>query len=154
MTIDDLAIVTSSFRGDYGGAFKLSGRGDLAGTKNVVWSWEDNIPDLASPLLSGKLLYLHKKKSATVSCVDPLTGKAHYTAARIPGLSTLYASPVAANGHVFITGRSGTTVIIKDGKKLEIVGSNSVGEGVDATPALIGDQIFIRGEKHLFCIAK
>lgn len=150
--IDDLAIVTSSFRGDYGGAFKLSGRGDLAGTKNVVWSWEENIPDLASPLLSGKLLYVHKKKSATVSCVDPLTGKAYYTAARIPGLSTLYASPVAANGHVFITGRSGTTVVIKDGKKLEIVGSNSVGEGVDATPALIDDQIFIRGEKHLFCI--
>jgi hypothetical protein len=73
-------------------------------------------------------------------------------AQRIPGLSTLYASPVAANGHVFITGRSGTTVVIKDGKKLEIVGSNSVGEGVDATPALVDDQIFIRGEKHLFCI--
>lgn len=152
VTIDDLAIVTSSFRGSYGGAFRLSGRGDLAGTNNIAWNWQKNMPDLASPLLSGDLLYLHKEKSATVSCVNPRTGEAYYLAQRIPGLSTLYASPVAANGHVFITGRSGTTVVIKDGKKLEIVTSNSVGEGVDATPALVDDQIFIRGEKHLFCI--
>ena len=152
VAIDDLVIAASGFRGSYGGAFKLSGRGDLKGTKNVAWSWEKNTPDLASPLLSGKLLYLHKAKSASLSCVDPLTGEAYYTAERIPGLSTLYASSVAANGHVYITGRSGTTAVIKDGKKLELVSTNSVGEGVDATPALIDNQVFIRGESHLFCI--
>lgn len=149
---DDLVIVASGFRGSYGGAFRLSGRGDLKGTKDVVWSWEKNTPDLASPVLSGDLLYMHKAKSASLSCINPLTGEAHYTASKIPGLSTLYASPVAANGHLFITGRSGTTVVIKDQTKLEIVSTNSVGEGVDATPALVDDQIFIRGEAHLFCI--
>jgi outer membrane protein assembly factor BamB len=152
VAIDDLVIVASGFKGSYGGAFRLGGRGDLKGTKNVAWSWEKNTPDLASPLLSGKLLYLHKDKSASLSCVNPLTGEAYYTASRIPGLSSLYASPVAANGHIFITGRSGTTVVIKDSKTLEIVSSNSVGEGVDATPALVDDEIFIRGEAHLFCI--
>ncbi|MEN8695156.1 MAG: PQQ-binding-like beta-propeller repeat protein [Akkermansiaceae bacterium] len=152
VAIDDLVIVTSGFRGSYGGAFRLSGRGDLKGTKNEVWSWEKNTPDLASPLLSGNLLYFHKAKSASLSCVNPLTGEAYYTASKIPGLSTLYASPVAAGGHVFVTGRSGTTAVIKDGKKLEIVSTNSVDEGVDATPALVDDQIFIRGERHLFCI--
>lgn len=152
VAIDDLAIVASGFRGSYGGAFRLSGRGDLKGTDNVAWSWDDNTPDLASPLLSGELLYLHKAKSATLSCLNPRTGEAYYTASRIPGLSTLYATPVAANGHVYITGRSGDTVVIKDSKKLEIIGKNSVGEGVDATPALVENQIFIRGEKHLFCI--
>lgn len=152
VAIDDLVIVTSGFRGSYGGAFRLSGRGDLKGTKDEVWSWEKNTPDLASPLLSGNLLYFHKAKSASLSCVNPLTGEAYYTASKIPGLSTLYASPVAAGGHVFVTGRSGTTAVIKDGKKLEIVSTNSVDEGVDATPALVDDQIFIRGERHLFCI--
>lgn len=152
VAIDDLVIVTSGFRGSYGGAFRLSGRGDLKGTKDEVWSWKKNTPDLASPLLSGNLLYFHKAKSASLSCVNPLTGEAYYTASKIPGLSTLYASPVAAGGHVFVTGRSGTTAVIKDGKKLEIVSTNSVDEGVDATPALVDDQIFIRGERHLFCI--
>ena len=152
VAIDDLVIVASGFRGSYGGAFRLSGRGDLKGTKDVVWSWDQNTPDLASPVLSGDLLYMHKAKSASLSCLNPRTGEAYYTTSKIPGLSTLYASPVAAGGHLFITGRSGTTVVIKDGKKLEIVTTNSVGEGVDATPALVDDQIFIRSEAHLFCI--
>jgi outer membrane protein assembly factor BamB len=152
VAIDDLVIVASGFRGSYGGAFHLGGRGDLKGTKNVVWSWKKNTPDLASPLLSGNLLYMHKDKSASLSCVNPLTGEAYYTASKIPGLSTLYASPVSANGHVYITGRSGTTVVIKDGKKLEIISTNSVDEGVDATPAPVDNQLFIRGESHLFCI--
>jgi len=86
--------------------------------------------------------------------VNPITGEAHYTAARIPNLSTLYASPVAAGGHVYITGRSGTTVVIKDSEKLKIVATNSVGEGVDATPAPVDNELFIRGERHLFCIAE
>jgi outer membrane protein assembly factor BamB len=152
VAINDLVIVASGFRGSYGGAFRLGGRGDLMGTKNVAWSWDKNTPDLASPLLSGKLLYIHKAKSASLSCINPLTGEAYYTASKIPGLSTLYASSVAANGHVFITGRSGTTAVIKDSKTLKIVSTNSVGEGVDATPALVDDEIFIRGEAHLFCI--
>jgi outer membrane protein assembly factor BamB len=152
VAINDLVIVASGFRGSYGGAFRLGGRGDLKDTQNVAWSWEKNTPDLASPLLSGKLLYMHKAKSASLSCVNPLTGDAYYTAARIPGLSTLYASPVAANGRVYITGRSGTTVVIKDSKKLEIISTNSLDEGVDATLAPVDNQLFIRGERHLFCI--
>jgi hypothetical protein len=43
-------------------------------------------------------------------------------------------------------------VVIKDGKKLEIISTNSVDEGVDATPAPVDNQLFIRGESHLFCI--
>lgn len=153
VAIDDLAIVLSGFRGSFGGAFKLDGRGDLAGTEHVAWSWDEDTPDLASPLLSGKRLYFHKAKSASLSCVDPFTGKPHYKTSRIPGLSTLYASPVAAGGHVYITGRSGTTVVIKDSEKLEIVSTNSLDEGVDTTPAPVDDQLFIRGERHLYCIA-
>ena len=153
VTIQDLVIVGSGFRGSFIGAFQLDGRGDLEGTKHVAWSWDRNTPDIASPLVSGNRLYFHKGKSALLSCVDPLTGQAHYTTARIPNLSSLYASPIAAGGHVYITGRSGTTVVIKDSKKLEIVATNSVDEGVDATPAPVDNELFIRGERHLFCIA-
>ncbi len=154
VAIKDLVIVGSGHRGSFIGAFRLDGRGDLKGTKNVAWSWDRNTPDLASPLISETRLYFHKGKSSQLSCVNPITGEAHYTAARIPNLSTLYASPVAAGGHVYITGRSGTTVVIKDSEKLKIVATNSVGEGVDATPAPVDNELFIRGERHLFCIAE
>ena len=57
-----------------------------------------------------------------------------------------------ANGHVYLTDRSGTTTVIKDADQVEVVASNSVGETVDATPAPVDNQLFIRGEQHLFCI--
>ena len=54
---------------------------------------------------------------------------------------------------MYLTGRSGTTVVIEDANELKVVATNSVGETVDATPAPVDDELFIRGEKHLFCIA-
>jgi len=127
-------------------AFRLDGRGDLKGTNSVIWSIERDTPDIASPLLSKGRLYFHKGKTGILSCLDAATGKLHYGPSRIPGINRTYASPIAAGGHVYLTGRSGTTVVIKDSDQLQIVATNSVGEGVDATPAPAGDELFIRGE--------
>jgi hypothetical protein len=66
----------------------------------------------------------------------------------------MYASPIAAGGYVYLTGRNGTTVVIKDADELNIVATNTVDEIVGATPAPVDNQLFIRGEKHLFCIAE
>lgn len=154
VAIDGLAIVGSGFRGAYMGAFKLDGRGDLEGTPHVVWTKDRNTPDIASPLLSGARLYYHREKSGYLSCVNALTGEPYYLSEPIPEVSRTYASPIAAGGHVYITGRTGTTVVIEDAEALKIVATNSVGEGVDTTPAPVDDQLFIHGERHLFCIAK
>ena len=147
-----MAYVTSGYRGSFLGAFDLSGRGDLEGTKYVAWVKNRDTPDIASPLLSGERLYFHKAKSGLISCVDAKTGEEHFSSSRVPGLGTIYASPVAAGGYVFLTDRKGTTVVIRDADEFEIVATNSVGEVVDATPAPVDNQLFIRGEKHLFCI--
>lgn len=154
VAIDDLVIVGSGHRGAFMGAFRLDGEGDIEGTDKVVWSINRDTMDIASPLLSNGRLYFHKQKTGILSCVDAKTGKPHFSASRINGIRSTYASPVAAGGHIYLTGRSGTMVVIKDAESLEIVATNSVGEGVDATPAPVDDQLFIRGEKHLFCIAK
>ncbi|MGY8769786.1 MAG: outer membrane protein assembly factor BamB family protein [Pirellulales bacterium] len=151
---DGLVIVGSGFRGYYMGAFRLDGQGDIEDSKSVEWTLGQNTPDIASPLLSSGRVYFYKGKSGILSCVDAATGEAHYTAERIDGLSSIYASPIAAGGYVYLTGRSGTTVVIDDSSKLNVVSTNSVGETVDATPAPVGNQLFIRGEKHLFCIGE
>jgi outer membrane protein assembly factor BamB len=132
----------------------MNGQGNIENTDHVVWTLNRDTPDIASPLLSEGRVYFHKGKTGMLSCVDAATGKPHYTVARIPGLSTIYASPIAAGGHVYLTGRSGTTVVIKDADQLEIVANNSVGETVDATPAPVDNELFIRGERHLFCISE
>ncbi len=149
----DLAFVGSGHRGAFLGAFRMDGRGDLKGTNKVAWTIDRDTPDIGSPILSSGRLYFYKGKSGQLSCVDAATGKPYYMGSRIPGVETTYASPVAAGGYVFLTGRNGTTVVIKDANELSIVETNSVGEPVDATPAPAGKELFLRGEKHLFCIA-
>ncbi|MEN1678192.1 MAG: PQQ-binding-like beta-propeller repeat protein [Planctomycetota bacterium] len=148
-----LVFVGSGFRGSFLGAFSPDGRGDLQGTPSVAWSVSRDTPDIASPLLSGGRLYFYKGKSGILSCFDGATGKAHYKTKRT-GLQSIYASPVAAGGHVYLTDRDGKTVVIKDAEEFKIVATNSVGETVDATPAPVGDELFIRGERHLFCLAE
>lgn len=150
----DLVYVTSGHRGSFMGAFRLDGTGNVQGTKNVAWTIDRDTPDIASPVLSSGRIYFHKGKNGQLSCVDAATGKPFYMASRIPGLDTMYASPVAAGGHVYLTARSGTTVVIQDSPELNIVATNDVDETVDATPAPVDNQLFIRGEKHLFCIAE
>jgi len=148
-----LVYVGSGFRGSFLGAFRLAGKGDIEGTPNVVWSVNRDTPDIASPLLSNGRLYFYKGKSGLLTCLDAATGKPHYQAVRVDGITSTYASPIAADGHVYLTDRNGTTVVIEDSPKFKIVATNSVNETVDTTPAPVDNELFIRGEKHLFCIA-
>lgn len=150
---NNMVYIGSGFQGAFLGAFKLNGEGDVQGTDQVAWVINRDTPDIASPLLTNGRIFFHKGKSGLLSCVDALTGKPHFTAIRIPGIDTTYASPVAAGGHVYLTGLNGTTVVIKDADELEIVATNSVDEVVGGTPAPVDNQLFIRGSKHLFCIA-
>lgn len=151
---EGIALIGSGFRGSFIGAFRLDGRGDIKDTENVVWTTGSDTPDIASLLLSNGRLYFHKGKTGILTCVDVATGEKHFGPERIDGVFSTYASPIAAGGHIYLTGRSGTTVVIKDSDSLEIVATNTVGEGVDATPAPVGKQLFIRGENHLFCISE
>ena len=150
---DGFAFVGSGHRGAFLGAFRMDGKGNLKGTDKVVWSIDKDTPDIGSPILSNGRIYFYKGKSGQLSCVDAKTGKPYYMASRIPGVESTYASPVAAGGVVFLTDRNGKTTVIKDASELSVVSTNSVGEPVDATPAPADNELFIRGEKHLFCIA-
>jgi len=149
---DGLVFVGSGFRGSFLGAFRPDGQGDIEGTSYVAWTRDRDTPDIGSPLLTNGRLYFYKGKSGLLTCVDAATGKPHYVTARIDGLKYIYASPVAAGGYVYLTDRSGTIVVIRDSDELQIVATNEMNETVDATPAPVDNQLFIRGDRHLFCL--
>ena len=82
------------------------------------------------------------------------TGEVQYAAKRLPGMDAVYASPVGAAGRIYIAGRNGKTVVVKHGPELEVLAENQLDETIDATPAIVGQEIFLRGEQHLYCIAE
>jgi outer membrane protein assembly factor BamB len=153
VAFNEMVIVGSGYQGAYVGAFRLDGAGDIKGTNKIVWELKHDAPDVASPLLSSGRLYFHKAKTGLLSCVDAATGKPHYFARRI-GLDDPYASPVAAGGHVYLTALTGTTIVIEDSDELKVVARNKLDETIGATPAPVDNELFVRGDKHLYCIAR
>jgi len=81
-----------------------------------------------------------------------MTGKPIFGPARLPGLRNIYASPIAAAGHIYWVGRSGTTIVLKAGDDLEVVSTNQLDDPIDASPVAVGRQLFLRSSSHLYCI--
>ena len=109
-------------------------------------------PYVPSPLLYGDLLYYNGSNSSALSCLYAHTGEPVFERQRIPGLSNIYASPVGAADRVYYTGRDGVTVVLKRGPEMEVLATNKLDERVDASAAIVGKQLFLRGDKSLYCI--
>jgi len=154
VALDGVVYCMSGHRGYAIYAIPLSARGDITNTDKVVWKRDDAAPYVASPLLYGGLLYFTKSRNSILSCVDAKTGEEHYTEQRLPGTRMLYASLVGAAGKVYVVGRNGTTLVLKHGKTFEVLATNKLDEGIDASPAIVGKQLFLRGSKHLYCISE
>jgi outer membrane protein assembly factor BamB len=154
VTGNGMVYVTSGFRGSSLLAIKLGRTGNLTGTDAVAWSHNRATPYVPSPLLYGDRLYFFGSNNGILSCFNATTGEALLNAERIPALHGVYASPVGAANRVYLVGRNGATVVIKRSDKLEVLATNELGEGVDASPALAGKELFLRGREHLYCISE
>jgi hypothetical protein len=149
-----MVYVTSGFRGYSMQAIKLSARGDASESKDIVWSVNKSTPYVSSPVLSGDRIYVIKSNDAFLSCLNALTGEFHYQDQRLPGLRTIYASPIAANGHIYIADREGTTVVVKDAPTFDVVGTNKLSDSINASPVAVDHQLFLRGQEYLYCISE
>lgn len=132
-------------------AIRLGQSGDLTGTPNVLWKYAKGTAYVPSPILYGDYLYLTTDRGI-LTAIDAKTGEVKYEGGRIPIPATFTASPVAFEGKILMTSEDGDTFMVKAGPKHEILGTNSVGEPVYASPAIADGRIFIRGEKNLYCI--
>ncbi len=142
-----IVYLTSGFRGSALLAIQLSAaRGDVTGSEAIVWDHDRDTPYVPSPLLYGGILYLLKGNTGILSAFDAMTGERHYQQ-RLEGLGNIYASPVGADGRVYITDRKGTTVVVKAGSKPEVLATNSLEDDFDASMAVVGDEIYLRGSR-------
>jgi outer membrane protein assembly factor BamB len=147
----DSAIVMAGYRGAKGAAIALDASGDVAGTDRVRWTLGKATPYVPSPALAGDRLWFTQTNEGILSSVDVKTGKTVIDRARLNAVSSMYASPLAAAGRLYLTSREGVTVVVKLADKVEVLAVNRLGEAVDASPVAVGKRLFLRGEKHLWC---
>lgn len=108
------------------------------------------MPVTPSPLLVGEELYLISD-AGIVSCMDARTGELHYQERVTSGCS---ASPILADGKIYIFGEQGRGVVLKPGRTFVKLAENDLYERTLASPAVTDGALFVRTEHHLFCIGK
>ena len=129
-------------------------RGDLTGTKKVLWHRAQRTPYVPSPLLYKGKVYFFSHYQGILSEVDAKTGEEDAGPFRINGLGEIYSSPVAAHDRIYMTGRTGVTIVASHPEMPRMLSANRLDDSFSASPALVGKEIFLRGEKHLYCVGR
>jgi outer membrane protein assembly factor BamB len=129
-------------------AIKPDGLGDVT-ESNVVWQSREGAYYVPSPVCTDEYLFT-TMTNGNVHCLEVATGKILW----IENLGMQYSSPVLANGLVYMPNDEGVITVIKPGPIFEYVSKNSIGEKMNASPAISNGKIYLRGYKHLFCISK
>jgi outer membrane protein assembly factor BamB len=132
-------------------ALKPGGKGEITAT-HVLWNVSIGLPYIPSPLVYKGLMYTVNKQGR-LSAFNVKTGKAVYINEQI-GLTGAYASPVAANGHIYLCGLDKSVIVMRAGDEPERISSVKLDDRIAATPAIAGNTIYIRTQKTLYAFAE
>ena len=144
----------SGFQGNALLAIRLGRTGDLTGTDAIAWTHNKSTPYVPSPLLYNGKLYFFANNNGVLTCLDTKSGEPLFDAQKLEDLAGVYASPLGAAGRVYLIGRNGVTVVLKQSDKLEVLATNRLDEKFDASPAAAGKDLFLRGHEYLYCITE
>jgi outer membrane protein assembly factor BamB len=131
-------------------AFKAGGRGDVT-QSHLVWT-TDRGPDVPTPAVDGKYIFILNDRGI-LWCRDAKTGAEIWGNQRVrPG--TYSASPVVADGKLYVTSEDGVTTVLEAGPEFKVLGENEIPEYTLSSFAISDGQIFMRTQNHLYCIGK
>ena len=94
-----------------------------------------------------------RRNDGYLSCLDAATGAEHYVAQKLDGIGTVYASLTGARDRFYVVGKNGTTKVIQQGPELKIISTNVLQDNFSASPVIVGKELYLRGLKHLYCLA-
>jgi hypothetical protein len=136
-------------------AIRLDGaRGDITGTTHVAWTRRRGTPYVPSPLLYGDTLYNLQHYQGILTRLDVRTGEDQGGPFRLE-VDDIYSSPVGAAGRIYITSREGATQVLSHGAgPPRTLALNHLDDRFSASAALSGRDLFLRGERSLYCLAQ
>jgi len=133
-------------------AIKLGGSGDMT-DKAIRWKYQRSVPQLPSPLLFGGVLYM-VNDNGIITTLNPETG-ALIKQGRLTGApGPHFASPTAADGHIFFTSEAGAIVVVAPGGDLTPIAVNELKEDTYATPAFADGRVYVRTTAALYAFGK
>ena len=136
-------------------AVKLEGaEGDITAKPNVLWSTNQRTPYVPSPLLYDGRLYFLGHYQGLLSCRLAASGEIFAGPLRLDGINDVFASPVGAAGRIYITDRTGDTVVISHDASLTQLATNHLDDRFSASCALAGTSLILRGEKWVYCVRR
>jgi outer membrane protein assembly factor BamB len=149
---EDMVIVMSGYRDPKLLAIRLGREGNLDGTDAIVWTQDRGLPYTATPALHGGILYL-VTDTGMMSAFEAGTGKPLYQQVRLPKPYNIKASPVVANGKIYVATEEGDVVVVKTGAPFEVLATNTLSDQFFvASPVIPAGEIFLRSRTHLFKI--
>lgn len=130
-------------------AIRLGGSGDMTDS-NILWRYYKSLPNVPSPVVYRNVVYL-MKEGGILTSLDARSGKL-LKQGRLPGaIDYYYASPVAADGKVYLTSQDGHVTVVKADAEWQTLARNDMDEECFATPALVDGSIYLRTRSALYC---
>lgn len=117
----------------------------------ILWRYKQGVPTMPSPLLIGGELYFVNDSSGILTCLDAETGNEVYRQ-RLGG--NYSASPMEAEGRIYLGNREGTMFVIQAGRKYKLLAENKLPGGFFASPVAVDNQLILRTDQALYCIVK
>jgi len=144
----NLILISSAWPQRHLLAIKPDGSGDVTDS-HVVWQTRKGGYYVPSPVCTNDYLFT-TMTNGQVHCIEISTGNTLWA----EDLGKQYASSVLVNGLVYMPNDEGVITVIKPGPTFEYISRNSIGERMNASPAISNGRIYLRGDKHLFCVGK
>lgn len=155
IAFDGMVYVGSSYEIRSMFAIKIDGAaGDITGSENVVWKRASRTPYVPSPVLYRGSLYFLRHYQGILTIADAKSGDELIGPFRLGGIRDIYASPVAADGKIYITDRDGMTLVLSEPDMPRLLSANRLDDSFSASAAMVGNELYLRGERFLYCIAE
>ena len=128
-------------------AIRPDGVGNVTRT-NVVWTYEDNVPDVTSPTSNGELVFA-VTTAGMLTCLDAKDGKKQW---EHDYDTEVHASPGLAAGRLYLFSQKGTAVVVEAARQFKELFHTEMGDGFQASPAFAQDRIYLRGVTNVWCL--
>ena len=154
--LDGRVYLMSGYRGNALLAIDLAAAsGDISGSDAIAWSYNENTtPYTPCPLLMDGKLYFLKANNGYLTCLDAKDGTVYYAGQKLEGIKNIFTSPVGVKDRIYVLGTNGVSSVLRSGEEFEILSQNTLDDSFLASPVVLGNDIFLRGEKALYCISE